>query len=319
MSYIRLKEKSGGSLWDLLTFKSFSPKQKCIKFMNEEYTDEDEEYNGLASIFDNCDEGVWPSYNIVFPVGIPNLGNTCYMNALFQSLISCEELEKYIKVFHDHMYKSGYSHGSEDEDNISTSDSESDAEYFTLENSKFEEHKILKSFIDAYYALKNGERSCEAIVKFYDHLCEKFTYIFEQEDAHELLMVIFNLFTEYAKKQTLYRPRLAYMKVIKYLCNLSGTEAIKDEKESAFDEEKLKASLSTNSSSIILTDQKCQTFKRFADTEKNLEAKLHAGVRTGFEGLTNPFTAVYASRFHCLECRDYSWTTHEIRYVLTVS
>lgn len=33
--------------------------------------------------------------------------------------------------------------------------------------------------------------------------------------------------------------------------------------------------------------------------------------------LLNPFTSVYTSRFTCLECQNYTWEKHEIRYVIT--
>lgn len=95
--------------------------------------------------------------------------------------------------------------------------SESDTDYFNLRDDKIEEYNILKAFVDAYYSLKTGSKDHENISQFYSQLCEKFTYIFEQEDAHELLMVIFNMFNNYAKKQTLYKPRLQYMKVLKSL------------------------------------------------------------------------------------------------------
>lgn len=81
-------------------------------------------------------------------------------------------------------------------------------------------------------------------------------------------------------------------------------------------EDLLKSSLSTMSSSIVSFN----SHNRFERKKvSSLSSLLNSKIRSGLEGLTNPFTGIYSSRFTCLNCKDYTWTKHEIRYVLTVS
>lgn len=191
MSYLNPIETSSFSRFsNMLTFGLFKPAKPMIKFMNIEYNECDEEYKGISGIFDNSSEGVWPICDIVFPTGIPNLGNTCYMNALMQALIACDQFAEYVNIFKSMMIK--VSTGDNQSSNSDGSDSDDD-KYFKLTDSEIEEHYILKSFIDAFYALKRGSTDSDKISTFYEHLCETFTCIFEQEDAHELLMVLFSV------------------------------------------------------------------------------------------------------------------------------
>ena len=315
MSYLRLKESSSGVLSHINPLNSIFKSSPGVKFKGNEYIDEDDEYYGLLSIFDNQHNGVRPYSSIVFPIGIPNLGNTWYMNALFQSLIAWEELEMYIKEFKQHMYKPEWIN----EDDNEIFDDETDYKYFSLRNNKIEEHHILKAFIDAFFALKYGNKESHAISWFYEYLWEDFTYVFEQEDAHELLMIIFNLFNEYAKKQTLFRPRYDCMKILKQL--VKSIELQKDNKwESKQVEPFGKESISTMSSSIISNvDNKNESLKSSKkDSGIGLTSILYSDVKSGFEGITNPFSSIFWSVFTCLDCKDFTWTKNELIYDITV-
>jgi ubiquitin C-terminal hydrolase len=103
---------------------------------------------------------MFPDLKVCFPTGIPNLGNTCYMNALMQSLSSCSRLGSYLTRCQNELPRD-------------VQDAKSD---------------ILHAFMSFYMSLQEGfEEECEP---FYSVLCEHFTNCFDQEDSHELLQMI---------------------------------------------------------------------------------------------------------------------------------
>ena len=311
MSYLKRKEGFFGNFLDRITFGSFKPHIKLFQFHGIEYTDEHEEYRGLSSLFHWSNPGVWPIYNVVFPVGIPNLGNTWYMNALIQSLIAWDELEKYLSIFKNHIEKSE----SEDNSKSQSSYDQSDFEILKVEDNFQEKHYILKSFIDAYYALKHGETDWDKISSFYGHLCEQFTYIFEQEDAHELLMVLFDFFNKYAKEQVRLLPKLEYIRELKKMINAKD---INDQDDSKKKESSKKTKFSESITTLSSSTNSEFNLARKLNATEYLKIKGKNTERSWFEGLTNPFTLVIASKFQWMEWKDYTWEKHELRYVLTV-
>jgi hypothetical protein len=289
MSYLQPKESMFSQFWNKITFGYTKPKNECIRFRNIDYTDEHEEYTGLSSVFQSSSEGICPTYNVTYPVGIPNIGNTCYMNALIQGLIACDHLEEYVNVFKAHLSKSG-------------SDTDSDSSYFTLDSSTFSEHHILTSFISAYTSIINGDTDLEKVSKFYDILCETFTDIFQQEDAHELLMLIFGFFNDYARKQTQLKPRLDYMRgLVDMVKSRNSQQEVAKSMIVHPPANSLGDSTSTMTSSFK-SDIKGNLLKT-STKGANLSSRIYNGndsqssIRSGFEGLINPFATILTSKF----------------------
>ena len=205
-----------------------------------------------------------------------------------------------------------------------SADSDNDSDYFRMEYSTDDDHYLLKAFIEAYSGLKNGDTDMDKVTTFYDHLCDQFTLIFEQEDAHELLMCIFGFFTDYAKKQTKMAPSLEHMRELKWMVKSRniGEEISKSEEIAKSEGDRLVESTTTLASSL-----RSNSNMKFSDKIKDdtdLSSKVYGlmnskfAIRSGFEGLVNPFTSILTSKFTCLQCQDYTWEKHEMRYVLTV-
>ena len=57
----------------------------------------------------------------------------------------------------------------------------------------------MQGFIHLFKDVERGRQ--KEILNFYDLLCNEFTEINQQEDSHELLVVLLDLFQEYSKRQ----------------------------------------------------------------------------------------------------------------------
>ena len=103
--------------------------------------------------------------------GIQNIGNTCYMNSLFQALYPLKEFQIFINWINDKF----------EEDNLEKSVNE----WGTNEKDS------ARLFVNAYKAVLGYAQSMDDIKLFYSNLCKEFTTPRRQEDSHRLLIHIF--------------------------------------------------------------------------------------------------------------------------------
>ncbi|CAI2364229.1 unnamed protein product [Moneuplotes crassus] len=288
---------------------SWLDKPKKISFA------EHEKYYGLRSIFiqpdtlnSNCSTrgSIYPSTTYALPTGIPNYGNTCYMNALFQSLLSCSHFHSYILNFTSVLTKK-----SAEESFFKAHDElvDEDAQFNT---------EMLQDFIKAYFSLLQGRKQYKDMENFYDKLCQNFTYALEQEDAHELLMVLFTMIYDYAKTQALQKPVNDFKEIVKQCVRreIDLDESEQEQKREDADVNIKESSSTLASSSVFM--KRSLFLKQKDENDKKKENSIRNDDRLPFESIVNPFAGIYASHFECLSCR-YSWEKNEIKYALSVS
>lgn len=158
--------------------------------------------------------------------------------------------------------------------------------------------------------------------KFDGVLYQNLTSSLEQEDAHEFLMLIFGMFSDYARDQVIQKPKIDFQNIIISCLSESEFSNKNIENKRIID---INSSVSTMSSSILSQKNQNQDFnkkkinmKSLPQIDENIGNENNKIDKSPFEGLMNPFTGIYCSKFTCLNCK-YSWDKNEIRYVLSVS
>ena len=150
----------------------------------KEYRQNESQLKGVLNVFTDkiiLKETLLKDSNYSYPEGLPNLGNTCYMNALLQALTGCPAFTAYIDRIWKHM-------------KLDLDDSDSLVVFMLI--------KTLKE-------LKNGSPdAAENANELHKMLCngaddedfKVFTRLFEQQDSHDLMFYLLEKITSITAK-----------------------------------------------------------------------------------------------------------------------
>jgi len=114
--------------------------------------------------------------------GIPNMGNTCYMNSLLQAILPLQKFGDFMYEVHCHF---------EENKNKQTN----------LEPKDEENEEAMKKLLEVYATLNKSEKNFKVIEKFYEYLCENFTQFYEQEDSHILLLYLLKIVNKFIQRK----------------------------------------------------------------------------------------------------------------------
>ncbi|CDW82058.1 oxysterol binding family protein [Stylonychia lemnae] len=300
-------------LFGFFTAKS----QEISKFRQEiddhqiKCQDYNDQFQGITGIFSNETEDDTIYTNILIkkyylPQGIPNIGNTCYMNSLLQALTGC-------KLFMDYVRKLWK--------NITPINSDNDSIIV---------FKLLVLLLD----LSRG--NSEVVPDdLYQMMCENFTTHSEQMDSHELLIYLQERITKIAAmhlRNMTYDEGLACPDLISV-----STKSSQDlnEKESDIDDnllisEDVKHGSIFEDSPIRQKEEEdrqnyLMQLKDDVKLSKFISGRLLRGVLQFKELSTNkklglnPFAGVYMSTIQCVNCGpDEAIHRWEVFYDLSV-
>ena len=132
-------------------------------------------FEGLLGVFDNSDNSHTTALSFMckyyFPAGLQNLGNTCYMNALLQSLTGCKLFMDYVKKLEKHI----------------------------CIDCKESDDIIVQCLIRTLLDLARGIAD-QNPQRMYHVMCEEFTAMYEQQDSHEFLFYLQDKITRITAK-----------------------------------------------------------------------------------------------------------------------
>jgi len=133
----------------------------------------DKQFKGLLGVFSNqdCWQNPYSLSRYYFPTGMPNLGNTCYMNALLQSLTGCKMFMDYVKRLHLRVV---VDHADKDD-------------------------MIVDSLARVLMGLRKGVVESNPSI-MYHIMCEEFTSMHEQQDSHEFMFYLQDKITRITAK-----------------------------------------------------------------------------------------------------------------------
>lgn len=138
----------------------------------------DREFDGLLSLFDyeGCGTTSHKTSDYFLPRGLPNIGNTCYMNSLIQCLAGSQVFVAYAKKLWSML--DGKKHDTVDK-----------------------HHLITLALLDLVVNLSKGSVETTPST-LYEMLCDhEFTRYSEQQDSHELLVFLQDNITKVSAKQ----------------------------------------------------------------------------------------------------------------------